>query len=67
MPPSMVSSIFLGKLMNKSISEVGIPLRQIQLSPDDRMTIRMMASRGALNYSIDLVFFTFTKLMPCQR
>ena len=63
---------FPGKLMNESISDVRTSLRWIQLYPDGRMMMRMVASRGdyslmwAPNHVRDLVFFTFTKLMPCH-
>ena len=52
MPPDPVSTIsdlcLPGKLLNESISEVGTPLSWIQLSPNGRMIMRMMASRGDL-------------------
>ena len=52
-PPDTVFSTFshlclAGEFMNESISQVGTPLRQIQLSLNDRMIMGMMASRGDL-------------------
>ena len=41
-----------GELMNESISEVGTPLRRIQLSPDRRMITRIMAGRGDLQFNV---------------
>ena len=58
MPPDMVFFFNLphlylpDKLMNVSISEVGTPVRQIQLSLDGRMIIRMMASKGDLQLTM---------------
>ena len=48
-----LSGLYLpGELMNESISEVGTPLRRIQLSPDGRMIMRMMASREDLQLNV---------------
>ena len=52
---SNFSSLYLpGELMmmNETISEAGTPVRQIHLSPDGRMIIRMMASRGDLQLKV---------------
>ena len=42
------SDLFLpGELMNESISEMDTPLKRIQLSPDGKMIMNMMANRGS--------------------
>ena len=44
-----LSDLYLpGESLNESISEIGTPLRRIQLPPDVRMIMRMMASRADL-------------------
>ena len=42
-----------GEFMRESISEMGTQLRRIQLSPDDRIIMRMMANRGDLQLNVD--------------
>ena len=56
MPPDMVFITFLlylpGELANESISESGTPSRGTLLSPDGRMIMRMMISRGDLQLNM---------------